>query len=255
MDLHGHGHGPPLLHLTTDQGQLAFSDTGGAGPCLLFLHGAGCDSEDWRATADCLPASLRLITLDFRGHGGSSVPSSRFSIHDLAGDVIHFLRARAVDAVVLAGHSLGGMVAMDVAACSSAVKALVLVEGWTSLRAAAALGPDRFFGSLTTGVIEKIRNKSERTRARFAPEIWQAFWESVVQYDASAYLERAAIPIFEVYGEMGRGPDTERLLLVPANPSVRWVWMAHSGHYLPIERPTEMAAVCLSAVRAVHGTL
>jgi pimeloyl-ACP methyl ester carboxylesterase len=47
---------------------------------------------------------------------------------------------------------------------------------------------------------------------------------------------------------MGRTAETERRLGVPPNPHIRWRWVAGAGHYLPHERPAEVAAICREAV-------
>ncbi|RKU13741.1 hypothetical protein C6503_15855 [Candidatus Poribacteria bacterium] len=225
-------------------GKIAYFDSDNSGQPLLFLHGTGCDASDWKVVIKKLPQNRRCIALDFRGHGQSTVPTQAFSLSDLADDVLHLIDYLSLQEVVIVGHSLGGMVAMEVAQRLSAVVGLVLLEGWTSLSSAgSAFDAGRFYGSLSQTAITQIQRKAEATRSRFQAEIWHDFWESVKEFDAYAYLQHACISILEVFGGMGRNDLTEQKLHIPSNPNIQWVWVPNAGHYLPHECPVEVAKV------------
>ena len=235
-----------MTTITTDWGKMAYLDSGGPGHPLLFLHGTGCDASDWVSVVERLQGKWCCITLDFRGHGQSSVPTQPFTLGSLADDVLHLTDFLEIQELVIVGHSLGGMVAMEVAQRSSCVVGLVLLEGWTSLSSAgSAFDPGRFYGSLSETEIAQIQRKSEATRNRFQSELWHDFWESVKNFDAYTYLQRASIPIYEVFGGMGRNDLTEQQLRIPPNPNIQWVWVPNAGHYLPHECPTEVAETCI----------
>lgn len=235
--------------LKTPWGDLAFEDNAAPGIPLVLLHGTGCDSEDWRGVLDCLAPQQRVVTVDFRGHGRSGVPAQAFTINDLASDVLDVLSHLSIGRAVLAGHSLGGMVALAAARRSPAAASLVLLEGWTCLAAPQeAFEPGRFYGRLPSPRIDLIRSKDLRTRGRFDPGVWKAFWESVMRFDAWAYLQKARIPILEVYGSLGRKEPAGALLRVPANPCIEWMWIEGAAHYLPHERPSETAKACRRGV-------
>lgn len=241
----------PTEHLPTERGRMAFRRQSGSGVTLVFLHGTGCDASDWEPVFRALPPGQPWLALEFRGHGHSDVPTRAFTIHDLAADVAGALEQLSIDRAILVGHSLGGMVATTVAAQCDRVAGLVLLEGWTSLSTANALGPDRMFGNLSAETERVIRDKATATRARFAPEVWEAFWASVQRLDAHAWLAGARIPIWSVFGAMGRTASTEDALRIPPNPRIQRVWIENAGHYLPHEAPTEVARICREAVRGV----
>lgn len=235
--------------LTTDWGEMAYSDTGGSGKPLLFLHGTGCDSADWVSVIERLPRDQRHITLDFRGHGLSTVPTEPFALTHLAVDVLHLVHSIGIDKVILIGHSLGGMVAMEAAKRSTRVVGLILLEGWTSLSSAgSAFNTDRFYGSLFETEIKNIQRKTEDTRNRFKPNVWDFFWTSVQDFDAYVYLEQSCIPIYEVFGEMGRNELTEQKLRIPLNPNIEVIWVHNAGHYLPHEYPEVVSDICINFV-------
>lgn len=227
-------------------GDMSFTDSGGATRPLLFLHGTGCDSTDWSSVIDYLPSNQRHLTLDFRGHGKTAVPTQSFSLHDLADDVIAFLDSQNIREVILVGHSLGGMVSMNVANRCSDVIGLVLLEGWTNLvSAGSAFNSERFYGTLSNTEIGKIQKKSKTIRERINPRIWADFWDTVKTFNGYNYLKEATIPIYEVLGDMGKNDETENLLNIPPNPYIHIKWMSEAGHYLPHERPKEVAEICI----------
>lgn len=233
--------------LTLPWGRLAYESFGGSGPCLLFLHGTGCDNRDWDAVRAHLPtAGFRYLFLEFRGHGGSSVSATDFTLDDLAGDALALLAHLRIPRARFVGHSLGGMAALAAARQSPAVESLVLLEGWTSLKAAAAFAPGRYYGRLGTGAMDGIKAKADATRARHTPEQWQAFWSTVQAFNAADVLANPLVPVLEVYGALGRLPQTEARLLVPDHPRIAWRWLPDCGHFIPLEKPAETAALCQS---------
>ena len=237
-----------MAFLLTSWGQLAYADHGGAGVATLFLHGTGCAAADWAGVLEELPAAVRPVTMDFRGHGSSDVPGAGFSLEDLADDALALLGHLRADSAWIVGHSLGGMVGLAAAQKSRAIAGLVLLEGWTSLRAAGAFVGERFHGRLDAERIATIRRQADGTRARFRPQDWTRFWESVQAFDATAFLAQTTIPIVEVYGAMGRAPEAERQLQVPNRPNIHWAWVPDAGHYLPHERPADVAAICQRSI-------
>jgi pimeloyl-ACP methyl ester carboxylesterase len=233
----------------TDWGQMTYTDSGRLSHPLLFLHGTGCDSSDWKSVIEQLPHHQRHITLDFRGHGQSSVPTKPFTLANLADDVLHLINAIGIQEAILVGHSLGGMVAMEAARCSPCIVGLVLFEGWTSLSSAgSAFDTGRFYGSLSQTEITNIQRKAGETRNRFKPNVWDSFWASVKEFDAYTYLEQACIPIYEVFGEMGRNELTEQRLRIPSNPNIQVIWVPNAGHYLPQECPEEVGEIYINFV-------
>ena len=239
--------------LVQSWGNLWYADSGGSAVPLVFLHGTGCDSEDWQGVIAALPANARTICVDFRGHGRSDVPATAFTLSDLAADVIAVADELALDRLVLVGHSLGGMVGMAVASRLRAVAGLVLLEGWTRLGVGNAFQGKRAYGNLEEGKSRTIKQKDADMRRQIKPEVWSVFWESVKNADGLPFLEATMIPVAEVYGGMGRTEGTLERLMIPSNRMIRQVWIEGAGHYLPHERPQEVAEVCEGILKQVEG--
>ncbi len=87
----------------------------GRGDPVLLVHGLGDDHRAWRRTVAPLMLSHRVVLMDFRGHGGTSVGRATGALDQLAADVVTVLDALGLDDVSLAGFSLGGTIAMRTA--------------------------------------------------------------------------------------------------------------------------------------------
>jgi pimeloyl-ACP methyl ester carboxylesterase len=83
-------------------------------PVVLLLHGLASDATTWLPAIEALSAHrLRVLAVDLLGHGGSDKPELPYSL-TLFGDMVgDFLDALGLGAVTMAGHSLGGAVAMQ----------------------------------------------------------------------------------------------------------------------------------------------
>jgi 3-oxoadipate enol-lactonase len=88
-------------------------------PALLLLNALGTSSEIWAPQLARLEKQFRVIRFDARGHGKSVLPDgppAPCSMADLAADALAVLDAARVPRAHWCGVSLGGMVAMWVAA-------------------------------------------------------------------------------------------------------------------------------------------
>lgn len=97
---------------------IAYCDNGGSGVPVIFLHGLdGAYEPHYSPIGDRLGAPFRVIGLDLRGHGRSDKPHDEAAYgRQFAADVIDLMDSMAIDKAHLVGHSLGGIVAMYLAA-------------------------------------------------------------------------------------------------------------------------------------------
>ncbi len=99
---------------------------------IVFVHANGFNAQTYRTLLSPLAASLRILAIDQRGHGETTLtadPEGRRSWRDLRDDLIALLDALDGPPVVLAGHSMGGTVSLLTAAARpDRVKGLVLFD-------------------------------------------------------------------------------------------------------------------------------
>jgi lipase len=86
-----------------------------ARPPVLLLHGVTDSGECWPGTVRHLVATRDVLTLDARGHGASDLPGEPFTIAALADDAARAVGEALGRAVVVVGHSMGGLAAQELA--------------------------------------------------------------------------------------------------------------------------------------------
>jgi pimeloyl-ACP methyl ester carboxylesterase len=99
------------------------------GPPLVMLHGA---TLNWQSFMDLIPTlerNWRVYACDLRGHGKSGRAATPHHHGNFVRDTVAFIDGRVVEPVVLAGFSLGGAIALGVAAVRpDLVRALILFD-------------------------------------------------------------------------------------------------------------------------------
>ena len=99
----------------------------GVGPPLLLLAGLGSDRDFWKAHVRILSRAVRVIVPDPRGSGDSPAPPGPYTAAEMADDALALLDRLGIEEVFVAGHSLGGMVALQMAlAAPGRVRSLAL---------------------------------------------------------------------------------------------------------------------------------
>lgn len=112
--------------IATDGATIAYLREG-QGPPVLCLQGVGLDGRGWRPQVDELSRRFSLICPDNRGIGGS-VTRGPISIEAMAADALAVLDAEGVPRAHVVGHSMGGIIAQQVAlAAPHRVKSLALL--------------------------------------------------------------------------------------------------------------------------------
>jgi pimeloyl-ACP methyl ester carboxylesterase len=243
--------------------------TRGPDPVLL-IQGVGVIGGGWRPQIDGLAPHRALIWFDNRGIGESSLAGSTLSIEAMAADALAVLDAEGVDRCHVVGHSMGGVIAQQVALQAPArVRSLSLLcsfhRGADAVRPTAALV---WLGLRSRVGTSKMRrqaflelilprdylrrcDRAELTRlmARLfghdlahQPPIATSQLRALARYDASARLvELASIPTLVVSAGLDHiaGPRTGRALGA-AIPGARYVELPDAGHAAPIHAAAEI---------------
>ncbi|MDA0264901.1 MAG: alpha/beta hydrolase [Chloroflexi bacterium] len=127
---------------------------GGSGPPLLFLHGGG-GFGTYDPTTGPLAENFTVYAPSHPGFFGTARPDWLYTIRDAAHFTKDLARELGLNDYVLAGHSIGGWIAAEMAAMDSHnIKALVLID-------AAGIRPEK-------GEITEIFMVSDQTRLKLA---------------------------------------------------------------------------------------
>ncbi|MGA0560869.1 alpha/beta fold hydrolase [Ancylobacter sp. VNQ12] len=97
-------------------GRIRYRREGVAGGVpVVLVHGVGMALEAWAPQIEALRARCDVVALDMPGHGGSSLPPEDARLADYADHVVALMDALAIPAAVVVGHSMGALVALEVA--------------------------------------------------------------------------------------------------------------------------------------------
>ena len=118
--------GTPERLVRTRHGLIAYADTGGDLPPLLLIHGNSSAKEAFAHQFKALRDRYRVISFDLPGHGVSSNadPENDYSVEAFADVAEDVLAAVGVDNPYVFGWSLGGYVAIELAARGYRIRAL-----------------------------------------------------------------------------------------------------------------------------------
>ncbi|MDD9970917.1 MAG: alpha/beta hydrolase [Myxococcales bacterium] len=176
--------------------ELSLQDWGGEGPLLLLHHANGFCAGTWAEVARALGEQARVIALDARGHGDSSVPKGHDAYRwdllaeDLTRVVQHVLRDAGRERVdLMVGHSFGGTISLGAAALPDA-----------RLRRVLALDPVILPPGLGSGV---LRGNPMAAGARRRKNVFVSRGEARQAWRAKPFFARWHPGVFEDYVEEG----------------------------------------------------
>jgi len=120
---------------------------------MVLVHGYGAHAHQWDAFSRAMCSEYHVLALDLRGHGDSEWSREGYSETIFARDLAAFVGVLGLRAMVLAGLSLGGLVAMCyMAEHGDRVSRLVIVDigpeiapvAYQNVKQSLATTPDEF---------------------------------------------------------------------------------------------------------------
>jgi len=238
--------------------QIAYDEAGRGEPAVILIHAPFGNRSHFAAMFAHLARRNRVIAVDLCGSGESDVPAA-FGIVDLADDVRAVCRAAGVEKAVLCGHSLGGTVALEVAAREpqlvagialldavilfpEAVRRLALERrvpalagpGW--LEALRGYIAARMFGPFDP---PEVRERIAREVAALPAHMPAALMRDGISSDFSDHLAVGKYPLLFVHAQVPA--DLERLRQLRPDAIVASV--AGSGHFLTLIVPDQVNAM------------
>lgn len=240
----------------------------GEGPLTVAcLHGIGGNRH---AFDDLLPAlagqGVRALSWDMPGYGDSA-PLPEMTFGTLAASVIAMLDDAGAETAVLLGHSMGGMIAQEVAArYPERVAGLILFattpafggkddsfrDEFLAARLApldagkmpADIAPDLVGGMFGPATPQAVRDKAAASMAAVSSNAYRAALTCIVTFDRRADLGSIACPTLVLAAEADRlSPPRTMEKMAAAIKGARYVCLDGLGHLANYEDPAAFNAV------------
>jgi pimeloyl-ACP methyl ester carboxylesterase len=100
-----------MLKIIMNGFELAYERCGRGTP-LVLIHGYPLDHTIWNPVVPLLEDDFDLILPDLRGFGQSGTTQAAYRLADMAADLAALLDLLKIDKAVIAGHSMGGYIAL-----------------------------------------------------------------------------------------------------------------------------------------------
>jgi pimeloyl-ACP methyl ester carboxylesterase len=260
----------PVERTTVDGIEIAFRRAG-SGPPLLLLHGIPTSSRIWDAVGAELVGGFDAIAPDMLGYGESAKPVDRdVSMAAQARLMPGLLDALGVERAIVVGHDLGGAVAQWLAVdAPDRVAGLMLVDtvsfdSWPIARMRvlrriappfARRWPRRWFAAFERSLRRYVPEGEPREALRASLAAWsadragaEAFMRNARAMDPRITLEVAprlaglALPAHVVWGRDDPFQKVRWAERVQAAIPGATLTVLDGGHFLPWDRPLEVAA-------------
>jgi pimeloyl-ACP methyl ester carboxylesterase len=243
--------------------ELAVEDSGEGGSTVLFSHGLLYSLRMWDAQIAALRSRFRCVAYDHRGQGESESATTGLDMDTLADDAVALIESLRIGPVHFIGMSMGGFVAMRVAARRpELVRSLVLVD--------TSAGPEppenipryrrlewvaRWFGTRpVAGRVEAIMHGASARKDPARAADLRAWRQRLIQADAIVMnravegvltrqsalplLPRIRCPTLVMVGEEDVATVPARSEeLVAGIAGARLVRIPRAGHMSPIDAP------------------
>ena len=120
--------GPKFEFADTAAGNLRYAKRGDGAETIILIHGFGGDLDNWLFNIDALGEKATVYALDLPGHGQSSKKLDKPGLAAMKNALAAFMDKLGIGKAHLVGHSMGGAIAMQMAAeHPEKVKSLTLI--------------------------------------------------------------------------------------------------------------------------------
>jgi pimeloyl-ACP methyl ester carboxylesterase len=264
----------PIQTIEIDGTKLRYIKTG-KGPVLVLLHTLRTQLDLFEKVVPELSKHFTVYALDYPGHGYSDIPSARYDAAFFTRAVEGFLNKLDLRDVTLAGVSIGGSIALIIAARRNPRVARVVSINPYDYAKGRGMGRAGLFGAFVTyaslppvigETVMRLRNSlimnavlrggvadsdsippallKEMYLVGNRPGHYPAFlsllrnsesWEA-----ATKNYGRIEIPVLLIWGDQDWARPVEREHDRMLIPGVEMLTLPEGGHFLPLDRPREL---------------
>lgn len=231
------------------------------GPAVMFSNSLGTDLRVWDDLIPHLPAGLRVVRYDKRGHGLSEETPGPYSIGQLADDAAALIEALGLRRVVFVGLSIGGLIGQSLAARRPDLLAGLVISNSAAKIGDAAMWNARIDAIRRNGLASIAEPTMERWfspafRAEGRDGVWQrmlsrqpqdgyiACCEAIAGADLTAAAGNLGLPVQVIAGghDGSTPPDLVRAT-ADLIPGARFDVIDEAAHIPCVEAPAAHVAI------------
>lgn len=220
-------------------------------PPLILVHGAGGSRLDWPPNLRRLPGT-HVIALDLAGHGRSQGPAHE-DTRAHAEDIHAFMDALAIERAIIAGHSMGGAIALQIGIhIPDRAAGLILIGTGSKLPVDPTL-PQRIVDepnatmdwitewAWSDSAPEELKTLGREQLANTSPAVLQADYRACQVYDVRAHVAEVTAPTLVIGAEADRMvPLKFSKTLAETIPDAKLIVIENAGHMIPLEQPEQV---------------
>ena len=248
-----------MSRLTRNTVSLAYEESGTGDPAMLLVHCWTGDRSYFAPQISHFSRAHRVVAVDLRGHGESDKPHETYSPNVFVEDVAWICDQLDVRHSVLIGHSMGGIVVLELAARQPELAAAVILldapvfpppDLVEAMRAVAPefRGPDyaaaarRFVEGVFLATDDPVRRAEILDKTVRCPQhVLSSAWEqSILNYDASNASAACQVPVCYIGAATPLADLTRFRALCPQLVVGQTVG---AGHFHELEVPDQINAM------------
>ncbi len=246
---------------STNKGVKIYYEVSGEGLPFVLIHANPFDHNLWMFQISHFSSRYKMIAPDLRGYGGSDKPAAKFTLKDMADDILAVCRDEGVEQAIVMGASVGSAIAMLLAINRPhMVKALILnggsskgggrtesrIHGYTEIGVAKYLpqhletmvGPEFRNSRVGRYLLQTFERKAPQLSGQTIAQIFRARAEM----DLAPHLPGVKVPTLVINGQLDHSlpAGIRTAFMIPG--AVHKV-IPGTGHSCCIEDPGEFNAL------------
>ncbi len=232
---------------------------------ILFLHGAGGSHHTFRDQWARLKGTARIVIPDLPGHARSG--GAPFETIPAAAEwVADFVKELGLKKFILAGHSMGGAIAIQAALNEMpGIEALVLIASGAKMKVAPEIveAIEKRFREFAPELVDKMLSHETSTDLRedvlqdvlsTRPETYLADFRACTGFDRMSRIGVIRLPTLVVNGADDMLTPLKYGEYLAMNIPGAVLKILHGTGHLPIlERPNELVAVITAFIHSLDG--
>lgn len=252
--------------LRVDEVELFYEERG-EGPPLVFLHGLGSSTRDWKFQLDHFSPRYRCVAFDLPGSGQSKdtrTPQGPFTLAGFARAIAGGMKQLGLAPAHVVGLSMGGMTSLQLALdAPEVVRTLTVVNAGASVVASTlkdrlllgiravvtqTLGPRGVARLVAPRLFPRadqaeLRETFIRQMADNEPRTYAAVSRALMGWSVEERVGQLRCPVLFVAADGDYTPLSVKEALAARIPGARVVVIPHSHHAVPVECPEAFNAL------------